>query len=304
MKASGTVSVWDAAKMGGEATLGTAAGALGVAAGSAQVLQGAWRGGKAVMKLCRLVWGRAKTMLSKRGESWKKAIVTAEKYKGAIAAMKVALGVLGIAAGALLIVSNPIGWGIGLAAAIAGGAYAATKIAGKVSNARDRTAAARKVMENKPAFESVGTGPTKKGSTTRLAYGQGAAGDMLEEKDNQGFSKEDEGGWEYGTERQRTRQDVIAQANAIGREASANAVLADELRGALSQGDRADVEQKLEFASANKHYDIGMALPGEPERELHDAYLLLSSINVDPEEALSDSGQELIEKKLSKVEAM
>ena len=47
-----------------------------------------------------------------------------------------------------------------------------------------------------------------------------------------------------------------------------------------------------------------MALPGEPERELHDAYLLLSSINVDPEEALSDSGQELIEKKLSKVEAM
>jgi hypothetical protein len=32
--------------------------------------------------------------------------------------------------------------------------------------------------------------------------------------------------------------------------------------------------------------------------------LLLSSVNVDPDEALAESGQELIEKKLSKLEAM
>ncbi len=118
----------------GNAALGTAAGALGIAAGSAQVLQGLWRGGKAVQKLCRLTWGRAKTMLSKRGQDWKSAIVSAEKFKGAVGAMKITLGALGIAAGALLIVSNPIGWGIGIAAAIAGGAYAGAKIAGKLKN--------------------------------------------------------------------------------------------------------------------------------------------------------------------------
>jgi hypothetical protein len=302
MKGTNTLNVWDAAKTGADATLGTAAGAIGVAGGSVQVLQGAWKGGKAIMKLCRLAWGRAKTMLSKRGEGWKKDIVRAEKYKAVIAAAKMALGALGIAAGALLIVSNPIGWGIGLAAAIAGGVYAATKIAGKVKNTYDRNQAAKKLLADEKPFDDIGTGPTRKGIGDRLESTEAG----LDWKDNKGFQKD------YGTAaddvgktpRQKSRSEAIAEANKVGREASANAVLADDLRSALSQGDKGLVEMHLENAEKVKNYPMGQAITNEVDRELHDAFLLLSSINVDPEEALAESGQELIEKKLSKVEAM
>jgi hypothetical protein len=302
MKGTNTLGVWDAVKTGGQATLGTTAGALGVAGGSVQVLQGAWRGGKAVMKLCRLTWGRAQTMLSKRGERWKKAIVSAEKYKGAIAAMKVTLGALGIAAGALLIVSNPIGWGIGLAAALAGGAYAVAKIVGKVKTATDRASAAKRVLAGKPVIDGIGTGSTERGADTRLVS-IGRVNPDLEERENRGFRKGKEVN-EPTTEREKSRAAAIAQANAIGREASEHAVLADELRGALGQGNRDFVVDHIDKSNQRKGYPIGTMITDTVDRELHDAFLLLSSINVDTDEALADSGQELIEKKLSKVEAM
>ncbi|MDT4899535.1 MAG: hypothetical protein QOJ78_465 [Pseudonocardiales bacterium] len=273
----------------GSAALGVVGGSLGVAGGSAMVLQGAWRGGKAVMKLCRLAWGRASTMLSERGSQWKKAIVSAEQYKGAIAAMKVTLGVLGIAAGALLIVSNPIGWGLGIAAAIAGGVYAASKIAGKISNARDRTKAAEQIAAGKkseevfadvldPSSKAEAGGKAKKGT----GYASPDAKPVTHAK----------------------RSKAIEQANEIARLASAHARLAGELRGALSAGDKVAVSSAIEHSVNDKKFDRNAALAASEDKELHDSFLLLSSVNVDPDEALSDSGQDLIEKKLSKTEAM
>lgn len=294
----------------GNATLGTAAGALGVATGSAQVLQGMWRGGKAVQKLCRLAWGRAQTMLSARGAEWKKAIVSAEKYKLAIAAMKTTLGVLGIAAGALLIVSNPIGWGIGIAAAVAGGVYAAAKIAGKVSNARDRAKAAEQIAQGKRAEEVFGEIETEEMDaeeaeqvTTRGRSRSFAAAPPSTPPPASvvGFSKTRSGPM---TPQAKARRQAIEQANEVARQASANARLADELRGALRQGNAPLVLGAIERSTVDSAFNREAALPEERERELHDSYLLLSSINVDPDEALSESGQDLVERKLSKVESM
>ena len=40
------------------------------------------------------------------------------------------------------------------------------------------------------------------------------------------------------------------------------------------------------------------------DRALHDAYILLASIDVDPDVALSDSGLDIISRKLSKIDAL
>lgn len=321
----------------GNAALGTAAGALGIAAGSAQVLQGLWRGGKAVQKLCRLTWGRAKTMLSKRGQDWKSAIVSAEKFKGAVGAMKITLGALGIAAGALLIVSNPIGWGIGIAAAIAGGVYAGAKIAGKLKNTWDRRKAAEAIAQGRKSEEVLGEGifergvETEHGGDLEKVFERGVESEGAEEEfeemreprpraksrgemslpeakeagklsSKRGFAgpapknpKTPEG---------QARSKAIQEANEVSRLASTNARLADELRSALQAGEADVVHKALKEFQQNPEADRAALIPGETERELHDAYLLLDSINVDLEAALSESGQDLIERKLSKVESM
>lgn len=305
----------------GNAALGTAAGALGVAAGSAQVLQGLWRGGKAVQKLCRLTWGRAKTMLSVRGQQWKAAIVSAEKFKGAVAAMKITLGALGIAAGALLIVSNPIGWGIGIAAAIAGGVYAGAKIAGKLKNTWDRRKAAEAIAQGRKSEEVLGEGLFERG-----VEGEGAEEEFEEMREPRPRAKtrgemslpEAKAAGKLSSKRGfagpapktpktaegKARSAAIQEANEVSRLASTNARLADELRSALQTGEADVVHKALKEFQQNPKADRAALIPGETERELHDAYLLLDSINVNLEEALSESGQDLIERKLSKVESM
>ena len=168
MTQAGWTAAGKAGTVAGGAALATGGAALGIVGGSAQVLQGMWRGGKAVMKLCRLAWGRASKMLSGRGPDWKQAIMSAEKYKAAIAALKTGLGVLGIAAGALFLVSNPIGWGIGIAAAVAGGVWAAVKIAAKIKDANDRRKAANDIAQGKKpaeAFDEV-TGGARDASSS------------------------------------------------------------------------------------------------------------------------------------------
>ncbi len=295
----------------GSASLAVAGGALGVASGSAMVLQGAWRGGKAVMKLCRLAWGRASTMLSERGAQWKKAIVSAERYKAAIAALKITLGVLGIAAGALLIVSNPIGWGLGIAAAIAGGVYAATKIAGKISNARDRAKAAEQIAAGKRSEEVFGD--VFEPSEAAEAQGEASMPDVFEPRPTPKAAAAAKAGAKRGTgfakpqakpATHAKRGKAIEEANEVARLASAHAQLAGELRGALGAGDKVAVSQAIEHSVYDKNFKKDEALTAAEDRELHDSFLLLSSVNVDPDEALSESGQDLIEKKLSKTEAM
>lgn len=296
MTQAGWTTAGKAGTAAGGAALATGGAAVGIVSGSAQVLQGMWRGGKAVMKLCRLAWGRAATMLSGRGPDWKQAIMSAEKYKAAIAALKTGLGVLGIAAGALFLVSNPVGWGIGIAAAVAGGVWAAVKIAAKVKDANDRRKAADAIAKGaKPAevFDDV-TGGAKDAPSSSAAKPKA-------EKSGTGFVT---GKMGPKTAKADNRTKAIENAEMVARMASSHARLAHELRSALRAGNKSLVAGALERAAQDKEFSLAHTLEREEDRELHDSMLLLSSINVDPDEALAESGQELIEKKLSKLEAM
>lgn len=284
----------------GNATLGAAAGGLGVATGSVQVLQGLWRGGKAVQKLARLSWGRGAKTFSAAGKRWKEAIVGAEKFKLGMSAVKTALGILGIAAGALLIVSNPIGWGIGIAAAIAGGIAAGIKINAKINDAKNRTKISQEILAS---GDSTSTVASAAGTSTRapVAATKSAGAKKLNERER--------------SEEEKQRLKAIEHANEVGRRASQYAVYASEMRDALRNDDKIGsdepggkseylVHKTLQTVAQNPKFDPSTVLVPESNAEKYDAYQLLSSINVTDDEALADSGQDLIEKKLSKMEAM
>lgn len=280
--------------------LGAAAGGLGVAVGSVQTLQGLWKSGKAVQKLCRLTWGRSQEMYSKRGKgSWKPAILSAEKFKLGVGVVKTALGVLGIAAGALLIVSNPIGWGIGIAAAIAGGVYAATKIGAKIRDASKRTEIAKQIQGGQPADEIEADGGGKK---SVIASNRDIVKNVKKANER---SQKKNGGAEVGDD-VKARNVAIEKANEVARLASHTAVIASEMREAMLWADDTGHEGvwgALE-AEVEKPSGVPATFAHETWKELYDAYMLLSSINVTREEAVAPSGQELIEKKLSKMESM
>jgi hypothetical protein len=292
------------------AALGVAAGALGVASGSAMVLQGAWRGGKAVMKLCRLTYGRGQKMLSDSGQRWKDAFVAAEKFKAAINALKIVAGALGIAAGALVIVGSPVGWCLGLAAAIAGGVYAVSKIAAKVSNAREKSKARHEDREKLEVGAPTGAstagefGPSyidladKGYDTSRPDFIQ--AGPQNARDRGEGFGGQE--GPKREGEAERTA--AIEEADRLAALASKNARTAAELREALGHGDQEFVVAALDAASQNAEADIAEMILQLDDQRLHDAFQVLSAVNIDPDEALAASGQLLIEQKLSKAEAM
>lgn len=100
------------------------------------------------------------------------------------------------------------------------------------------------------------------------------------------------------------RQQAIDQANAVAREASANARVAAAMRSALTKGNKDTVFKALETKAADPQFNIASLISAPPDQELHDAFQLLTVMNIDPDVALADSGQDLIEKKLSKAEAM
>ncbi|MFC6340928.1 hypothetical protein ACFP8W_02985 [Nocardioides hankookensis] len=205
---------------------------------------------------------------------------------------------LGIAAGALLIVSNPIGWGIGIAAAIAGGVYAVGKIAAKISDAKNRTRIAEKIQAGEDATAVVGEGGTTTAGASRAKIAEKTAqSNKRSDKKRTGDKSEDE---------HHNRNQAIETANEVARLASSTAVIASEMRDRMLWADDHGNQRVWNFleTATQKGTDAPANWEHESEKELFDAYMLLSSINVSREEAVSPMGQELIEKKLSKMESM
>ena len=110
------------------------------------------------------------------------------------------------------------------------------------------------------------------------------------------------------------RRQLKETADAVVRECSTNARVAGGMRGAL-QTVGGDVSQKLDgmellwkirsgedpltdAAWVKESWGIG-----EPHAPALDSAALLAVLNIEPEEALSESGQERIEKKLSLAES-
>lgn len=235
----------------GLTALGTAAGALGVVGGGITTLQGLWRMYKAAGKLSSLA---DRSMYTPEGEKWKDRVVNREQWKLGVGGLKVLLGALGIAAGALLIASNPVGWAVGIAAAAAGGVWALSKIGGKISAMRDRRNARQEVLKRDPD-----------GAKTKNA-------------------KE--------------------LADQVARECSENARTAGAMVAALKVGDsNAVLQWRANVRAMERTVGVAtpraMVRPKDEDKRNFDSFSLLGVLNIEPEEALTPSGQERIEKKLS-----
>ena len=99
------------------------------------------------------------------------------------------------------------------------------------------------------------------------------------------------------------RSELLAQTNAAARAAVPAARLAGELIDALKKGDHEIVTAAVQKATETG-MPMSMLLDDEADKMLHDAYVLLASIDVEPDVALSDSGLDIISRKLSKIDAL
>jgi hypothetical protein len=256
--------------------LASAAGGLGIAGSALSFIQGGWRAGKAAQKLWRL---RAVEMLSKPGPKWKERVDNREKWKLGVNALKAAAGALGIVAGALLL-ANPVGAAVAITALLLSGLVVGVGIAvGKIANKVKDSFARRKAKK----LEQV-------------------------KPENIELRKPD-----VAPTPERRKQ-VKKMADNVAKMCSENARVAGAMRGALvGLGD--PVHEKLNgieilrtmqagaFTAAeiaNVKANFGVT---EDRKEASDAAALLGVLNIEPDEAVSESGQERIEKKLSVAES-
>lgn len=230
-----------AAKGAAPAAVGVARGVFGIAAGSALLLLARRR--KAAVKIYRLTHGKGVEMLTADGERWKKIILDAETFKLAINTAKAAVAAVSIAGSALLLASNPIGWPVGLVAGIVGAAFAASKLIGKLLNARDKMNVYAAEDDLSEIGDPIGatrrtkdTGRNEDISLEAMGYDQSqvrAAGPQNEPDTGAGFSSESEGPDDDKT----ARIAAIEAANHVAALASKNAKTAAAIRVALSSGD-------------------------------------------------------------------
>ena len=123
-----------AAKTGAAgAALAPAAFGLMVAGGAITAGRGLWKLGKSVKRLSNL---SDVNPMTAEGRMWLARAKNRAKNKAAISGFKTVLGGLGIAAGALLLASNPIGWAIGLGAALLGGVATLASLRNKANQVK------------------------------------------------------------------------------------------------------------------------------------------------------------------------
>jgi hypothetical protein len=273
------------------AGLGVGAAAVGVVGGGLTALQGLWRMYKASGKLSDL---SRLSMYTRDGKAWKERVANREKWKLGVAALKVAVGALGIAAGALLIGSNPVGWALGIAAAVAGGVWAISKIAAKIRDFSER----RRVKKQLQAERNTGS-PARDADMPALEpIDQDVQADAPQ--------KEIPPAREGDSQKRNKAREL---ADEVARQCSTNAKVASHMIGALGRG---NIERYINWdawamatakGTDRTPHDRTPRRPEEEDYRAVDSMSLLGVLNISPVEALSPSGQERVEKKLSVAES-
>jgi hypothetical protein len=265
------------------AGLAAATGGLGIAGGAITAAQGIWKIVKSGRKLSKLSDIKPVT---DPGHTWKGYITGREKRKIGVNALKVAAGALGIAAGALFLVSNPVGWAVGIAALATGAAVSGFKLFQKIKKSwKQRNAKAK--LEREGELDDV----------TKPLPGGHPAGSAAEKEER--------------------RKQVRVLADKVSAESSQGMAHAAAMRSTVQAGD----PQKGQFGvlmrdtfhprDADFSQSIAAAATETEERfkftkrdlEAFDAVTLMDTLNVTKEEALSESGQDLLARKMSVVEA-
>lgn len=136
--------------------LSIAGAATGIAGGAIGLGMAAYEGGKAVGRYRKANKADIQTA---RGKKWQAHIKGKQVRKGGIQALKAVAAGLGIAAGILVLASNPVGWAIGISGAILGlGVLAAKGITATRKKLRRRKKMAAKnpkAVNNKPKGQKL-----------------------------------------------------------------------------------------------------------------------------------------------------
>jgi hypothetical protein len=290
--------------------LGVAGAGLGIAGGAITSMQGLWKSGKAIGKLRSL--SKSAPMLSPDGDRWRARIKDREKTKLGLNALKTLGGLLGITAGALVIASNPVGWALGIAgAAIVGGLFA-YKLINKFRKSRKRQQTKkrlrREMMGEEPPQEQVEE-PQQLLEEAQQEHengggegegGEGGGGVQVQDVDPSKLDKA-------------KRKRAMELGNLVAQQISQSAKVAGEIRAALPVRHTPMYEDMMKgLGSGLMTYEIIRAYgdrnngKGYPldVRKAHDAVVLVTVLNLTPEQVESDSGQELIEKKISATDSL
>jgi hypothetical protein len=263
--------------------LAAGAGALAVAGGAMAMGQGLWRMNAARKHLAAL--GEF-TPATAEGETWKAHLRSQERGRAAANAVKVGAGGLATASGALLASGNGLaGFGVGVAGAALGGLLALGKLGDKISSMW-RQRQAKRALEQRGSMDS-----------------------LLEEQSPE-QAQRDPG----------RHREVHGHADTMRATHSKNAKVAAEIIAAMRAGDIHLVSQARQvrrtlgwtddatFARVNEYWSKRERSKsqqiGAEDRRLHDAWSLISALNVSPAEAISESGQDLIQQKISIAESI
>lgn len=253
------------------------------------VLGNAIKAGESAVSLVRI--GRTlrkswKTkLLTGHGTRWRRRVVNRKKRAALLNGLKFAAAAAGIIGGTMLLVSNPVGWVVGLTAfaTLVGLGLSGMGLGKKVT---DHWRTNKKIKELKKQED------TDKGSESDTGK-QGK-----EEVDTKGDFKHD--GKTPMTKSQRKK--IKELGDKAARELRKNARYAHEMRVALRDGEApykdALVDQydpKLGFRKKIKWNRMPLAA-----KKFSDASTITDTLlGVSVEEAMSSSGQQLIERKLS-----
>ena len=273
-----------AAKTGAAgAALAPAAFGLMVAGGAITAGKGLWKLGKSLKRLSDL--GDV-SPTTEEGRMWLAKAKDRAKTKAGVAGFKTVLGGLGIAAGALLLASNPIGWAIGIGAALIGGIAALASMRNKakqvgqdaenkkgISDAQKKEIAeARKKPEAK--LQAAKNPAEKKKAQEELAKATAAAHSNLQ----------------------------VGMAMRSAALASENA----EAAGEAARLGRRQGETEAPFRRGTNAFRLSnrdTSVPTMKDFQAFDALQVASGMNISAEELRSASGAKLVQEKLAAADA-
>lgn len=266
-----------AGNIGLDAAKGAVAG-LGAATGALTIAEGLFKGGIDSKHLHK---SRTYVPVSEKGKDWRSHIVKKKAMRVGVNALKVIGGSLAIAGSVLsagALTGAAMGIGLGMTAVKFGmGIYKKRKMA----NERKKMFGESASGENKGISEENIKKSNELRSKASVSKTGSIAFEMIE-----AVKKFDEAKYK---EIQATH--IVSQKTPT---------IKDRMADFFTIGGNADAKARMEAVkqSSDKAKED---LPkfGENERETYDAHELLQAIGVSKEEALSASGQELIEKKVS-----
>lgn len=285
MTAGGTAALGAAATgfqnlahSGAAATASTALGTMSmgfmIAGGAVTAARGIWKFGKAAGKLMSLNDVRAVTP---RGQAWLARAKDREKAKMKISAFKTVLGAAGIAAGALLLASNPIGWAIGLGAAVVGGVSLAVTLANKYRQKQaDDKMKAEMQKQQKENANKVDHEKVTPATQAKVAQATDEAAAAISSNLEMGFQ---------------IKEALLAADHRYAEPVYGRAAEKDAWWG---EG----VPFPTVSATMLRLQQISKA-PTPPEFTALDAVMILSALNLDRNEAIGAEGPQLIQDKLS-----